>query len=221
MPTRVTLLGFVNAWLVPEDDGLTLIDTTMGPGAKKILKAAAELGQPITRIALTHGHSDHVGGLDRLAAELPGVEVLISARDARLLDGDTSLDEGESGRKITGGVSATQTKPTRTIAAGDLIGSLQVIAAPGHTPGHVAFLDPRDGTLFCGDAYTTFGGTILTSAKASLPFPLAAGATWDRAVELQTAKDLRALEPKALAPGHGKLVTAPLAGMDAAIAKAS
>ena len=45
---------------------------------KKILGAAEALAAPIRRIALTHGHGDHIGSLDALAAALPGVEVLIS-----------------------------------------------------------------------------------------------------------------------------------------------
>jgi len=46
-------------------------------------------------------------------------------------------------------------------------------------------------------------------------------ATWSRATELQTARSLRALDPASLAPGHGRIVAAPGAAMDAAIAKAS
>jgi glyoxylase-like metal-dependent hydrolase (beta-lactamase superfamily II) len=38
-------------------------------------------------------------------------------------------------------------------------------------------------------------------------------------VELQSAQALRALEPARLAPGHGKVVEAPLPAMDAAIAR--
>jgi glyoxylase-like metal-dependent hydrolase (beta-lactamase superfamily II) len=46
-------------------------------------------------------------------------------------------------------------------------------------------------------------------------------ATWDPATELASARALRALDPAALAPGHGKIVDAPAAAMDAALAKAS
>ncbi|HEX5147201.1 MAG TPA: MBL fold metallo-hydrolase, partial [Conexibacter sp.] len=92
--TRVSRFGFVNAWLVREDDGLTLIDTTLPRSGKAILAAAQRLGAPIVRIALTHAHGDHVGSLDELAAALPGVEVVISARDARLLAKDMTLDAG-------------------------------------------------------------------------------------------------------------------------------
>jgi glyoxylase-like metal-dependent hydrolase (beta-lactamase superfamily II) len=221
--TRVSRFGFVNAYLVEEEDGLTLVDTTIGgrAAAKAILAAAGELGRPIVRIALTHAHGDHVGGLDALAAELPGVEVSITARDARLLKKDKTTDPGEPPEaKLRGSYPGTKTRPTRTLSPGDRVGSLEVIAAPGHTPGHVAFMDTRDRTLICGDAYSTLGG-MATTAKANPRFPLPAIATWHRPTELETARALRALDPARLAPGHGKIVDAPGAAMDAAISKAA
>jgi glyoxylase-like metal-dependent hydrolase (beta-lactamase superfamily II) len=218
--TRLSRFGFVNAYLVTEDDGLTLVDTMLPRSATAILGAAEELGAPIVRIALTHAHGDHIGSLDELAAALPGVEVLISTRDARLLDKDKSLDPGEPQSKVRGSLPGARTRPTRTLAAGDMVGALEVVAAPGHTPGHVAFFDRRDGTLLCGDTYTTLGG-VATTDKMRLPFPLASMATWDGATEIESARALRALGPARLAPGHGKIVDAPLAAMDAAIAKAS
>jgi glyoxylase-like metal-dependent hydrolase (beta-lactamase superfamily II) len=221
--TRVSRFGFVNAYLVEEEDGLTLVDTTIGGGgaAKAILAAAGELGRPIVRIALTHAHGDHVGGLDALAAELPGVEVSITARDARLLKKDKTTDPGEPPEaKLRGSYPGTKTRPTRTLSPGDRVGSLEVIAAPGHTPGHVAFMDTRDRTLICGDAYSTLGG-VATSAKANPRFPLPVMATWHKPTALETARALRALDPARLAPGHGKIVDAPGAAMDAAISKAA
>ncbi len=218
--TRINRLHFVNAYLVGEDDGLTLVDTMLPRSSKAILAAAEDLGAPIVRIALTHAHGDHIGSVDDLVAALPGVEVMISARDARLMAKDMTLDPGEPQGKPRGSYPGAKTTPTRTLAPGDMVGSLEVVAAPGHTPGHVAFLDRRDGTLLCGDAYTTIGG-VATSAKASFPFPLATMGTWDKPTELESARALRALAPERLAPGHGQVVESPLAAMDAAIAKAS
>src|SRR5215207_2954503 len=100
---QITRLGLVNAYLVEEDDGLTLIDTNLPRSQKAILAAAERLGAPIVRIALTHAHQDHIGSLDALAAALPGVEVLISARDARLLAKDMTLEPGEEKGKLRGG----------------------------------------------------------------------------------------------------------------------
>ena len=219
MVHRVCRFGIVNAYLVEEEDGLTLIDTMLPRSAKPVLAAARELGRPVARIALTHAHGDHVGSLDALREQLPQAEVLITARDARFLRGEKQLLPGESG-KLRGGYPEVKTRPTRELAAGDRVGSLEVIAAPGHTPGHVAFLDARDRTLYCGDAYSTLAG-VETTARVNPRFPLPGLATWDRGIALESARELRALEPARLAPGHGKVVEAPAAAMEQAIARAT
>lgn len=217
---RVSRFGMVNAYLVREEDGLTLIDTALPGSAKPILAAASELGAPIRRIVLTHAHGDHIGSLDKLAAELPGVEVLISSREARLLRKDKSMDPQEPQDKPKGSFTGASTTPSRHIEPGETVGSLEVLAAPGHTPGQIALLDHRDGTLFCGDAFSTLGG-VATTAKVNPRFPLPALATWHRPTALEAARSLRTREPKALAPGHGAVVIDPLDAIDAAIAKAS
>jgi glyoxylase-like metal-dependent hydrolase (beta-lactamase superfamily II) len=218
--TKLTRLGFVNAYLVREDDGLTLVDTMIPGSEKGILAAAQSLGAPIVRIALTHAHGDHVGSVDALHAALPDAEVIISARDARFLTGEKALDPGEPQDKLRGGYKQLDTKPTRVVNGGDRIGSLEVVSSPGHTPGHVSFLDTRDRTLFAGDAYSTLGG-VATPAATHLRFPLVKMATWHGPTALTSARALRELDPSRLAAGHGKVVEAPGAAMDAAIAKAS
>jgi glyoxylase-like metal-dependent hydrolase (beta-lactamase superfamily II) len=218
--TRITRLGLVNSYLVAEDDGLTLIDTMIPGSSKSILKAASKLDAPIVRIVLTHGHGDHIGSLDALAAELPDAEVLISARDARLLAKDRSPDPEEPQVKVRGSLPGARTAPSRVIAPGERIGSLEVVAAPGHTPGQLALFDARDGTLICGDAFSTLGG-VETAARVNPRFPVMTFATWHRPTALESARSLRALYPERLAPGHGKIVEAPGTAMDAAIARAS
>jgi glyoxylase-like metal-dependent hydrolase (beta-lactamase superfamily II) len=215
---RIVKFGLVNAYLVEEDDGLTLVDTMLPRSEKQILAAAQALSAPIRRIVLTHAHGDHIGSLDALHASLPDAEVLISTRDARLLAKDMSLDPGEPQDKLRGDYRGAKTAPTRTFEPGERIGSLEVVAAPGHTPGQVALLDTRDRTLYSGDAYLTLGG-VATSAQRNLRFPLVRMATWHRPTALETARALRALEPARLAPGHGKVVEAPGPAMDRAIAR--
>lgn len=217
--TQMTRMFFFNTYLVREDDGLTLIDTGMSGSAPSIMAAARALDAPIKRIVLTHAHGDHVGSLDALAAQLPHVEILVSARDARLMAGDKSLGTEESMMPLKGSYPRVQSKPTRLLTDGDTVGSLVVMATPGHTPGHLAFFDPRDGSLIAGDAYTTQAG-LSTGGTLRILFPFPAMATWHKARGIESAQKLVALKPARLVTGHGPALKAPDAAMRSAIAEA-
>lgn len=210
----------INAYLVREDDGFTLIDTGYFANAKAILAAAQALGSPIRRIALTHVHGDHIGSLLALHEALPDAEILIPARDARILAGDRSPQPGEpADAKLRGSYKTLDIKPDRLLQPGDLVGSLTVVAAPGHTPGHVAYLDTRDRSLIAGDAFQTRGGIAVSGIlKPRFPFP--AFSTWHKPTALATAIALHDLKPSRLAVGHGDPLEAPQAAMAAAIAAA-
>jgi glyoxylase-like metal-dependent hydrolase (beta-lactamase superfamily II) len=218
--TQLTRFGIVNAYLVREEDGLTLVDTMIAGSGPGLIAAAADLEAPIRRVVLTHGHSDHVGSLDALSQALGGgLEVLAPSRDARIMAGDKSLDAAEGERKIKGGWPKPATKPDVLLEAGDRVGSLEVVASPGHTPGHVSLLDSRDRALLCGDAFSTLGGTTV-AGRLNWRFPLVYFATWDPERALASARALGASEPSLLAPGHGKALPAPGDAIRAAIAKA-
>ncbi len=220
MLTTVMRLGCINAHLVREDDGLTLVDTGIAGSAKAILRAAERAGAPIVRIALTHAHGDHVGSVDALHGELPDAEVSIGERDARFLRGDRSLDPGEPQAKLKGSYpKSVATEPTRVLAPGDRVGSLEVVPSPGHTPGHVAYLDTRDRTLIAGDAFQTLGGIAVAGVLRPL-FPLVAMATWHLPTATDSARRLADLEPARLAVGHGRTLESPVPAMREAIAVA-
>jgi glyoxylase-like metal-dependent hydrolase (beta-lactamase superfamily II) len=213
---QLTRLRFVNAYLVREDDGFTLVDTTTGGAADSLLAAAERAGGTIRRIALTHGHGDHVGSLDGLKERLgDSVQVLMPELDARIHAGEKVVDG-----KLPGAWPELQTEADVRLVDGDRVGSLEVVGTPGHTPGHVAFLDSRDGTLIAGDTFTAYG-RLAVASHFYFRFPLAAVASWDKAKVLQSAKHLRSLVPAVMVVGHGPAVRDPAAAMDQAIARAS
>jgi len=214
--TQLTKLRMMNAYLVREDDGFTLVDTTMG-AADALIAAAAAAGAEIKRIVLTHCHGDHVGSVDGLRAKLgPSVPVLMPRIDAAILAGEPVAPPA----KKRGSWPTVKTAPDSTFVGGDTIGSLEVVDSPGHTPGHVGFLDLRDRSLIAGDAFSSLGGLAVPS-RVHLRFPLPWYATCDRPQALASARALRALEPTLLVVGHGSAVSDPVAAMDRAIATAA
>jgi len=217
--TRFPLLFPISAYLVRDEDGLTLIDTGMSGSAKGFLATAAETDSPIVRIALTHSHVDHAGSLSELATLLPNAEILVGEREAPLLAGDRNLRPDEPQTKLRGSYITSETRPTRLLYPGDRVGALEVVAAPGHTPGQLAFFDRRDGSLIAGDPFQTRGG-LAVSGKTRLRFPFPAMATWNRAAALETARSLHRLAPERLAVGHGPVVEAPMPAIERAIAEA-
>jgi glyoxylase-like metal-dependent hydrolase (beta-lactamase superfamily II) len=151
---QITRFGAINAYLVREDDGFTLVDTTLGGAADGLITAAAQAGGQIKRIALTHGHLDHVGSLDALKNRLgSNVKVSMGELDARILAGEKVV-EG----RLPGSWPKVKTSPDTRLTGGETIGSLEVVPTPGHCPGHVAFRANRDGTVIAGDVFTSFGG---------------------------------------------------------------
>jgi glyoxylase-like metal-dependent hydrolase (beta-lactamase superfamily II) len=198
---RMCRWGVANAYLVRETDGsLTLVDTMFRGCGAVIRAASAPLGE-VARIVVTHAHWDHAGALDEVADGLP-----VFAGDALILSGGAQAP----------GAGYWQVKsPVLAVGTDALIGSLRVIAAPGHTPGQIALLDERDHTLLCGDAFTTVG-RVASTGRPAPPFPLPALVSWDRGVAQQTARALTELRPSRLAPGHGRVVLDPIAAMEAA-----
>ena len=230
LPTKVTQHGpyliqitrlVTNCYLVREDDGFTLIDCFWPGSAAVILDAAEDAGDSIRRIALTHAHHDHTGSLEPLCNALPDSDLLVGARESRLLNGDFRLLSGEPAGKLRRFVYRQRdVQPDGLLESGDRVGSLEVVDAKGHTPGQIGFLDTRDGTLICGDAYLTVGKPFVCSERVvRFPFPALVG-TWHGPTAVASARALLTLEPARLASGHGDVLERPVAAMREALARA-
>jgi len=172
-------LRAVNVYLLEADDGIVMIDGGWSLAQSRVVleDALASLGHDlteITRILVTHIHRDHYTqavALRRLlgarvflgAGERPGLEMLREIRTGAPVSSLRALRRGGAGdladRILTsadhGGFDASDWEaPDGWLGPGVLdIGrrALRVIPTPGHTRGHVVYLDESAGLLFAGD----------------------------------------------------------------------
>jgi glyoxylase-like metal-dependent hydrolase (beta-lactamase superfamily II) len=160
----------VKVHAIVEDDGVSLIDTGYAGSLPRLTKALAGLDRTVSqvrRVICTHGHPDHAGGA-RALADL-GVEILIHPADAANLDVSlgSALRHPSRGRFFAAMTPALTT--FTALADGDvlpILGGLEVIHTPGHTPGSVCLYARQRGLLFVGDVLQRRFGRI--SAASSL-----------------------------------------------------
>jgi glyoxylase-like metal-dependent hydrolase (beta-lactamase superfamily II) len=217
LPTRP---GHVHAYLLPGDDGWTLVDTGVGlPDAKETW--AAELSKAGGRVAtvfVTHFHPDHVGAAADLH-ELTGAPVVQGTLDyaqCELVWGNPAWSErlidwfdlhgapDDVTRELVGQSSVYRPfiryqRDPILVEAGEHVDGWELIAAPGHADGQLCLV--RDGVLVAADHLLGRITPTVGLWPASRPDPLGDYlAALDRTIEL---------EPRIALPGHGEPIDDP------------
>ncbi|MBA3531851.1 MAG: MBL fold metallo-hydrolase [Ardenticatenales bacterium] len=197
-------------YLIEDADGLTIIDTSIAMAPERIVRQLEQAGhtaKAVKRILITHGHPDHIGGLPKLQA-MTGAEVITSETEKPVVEGREVV--ARAPKESLSALSRLMlpkeqrfpgTPVHRTVQGGEVLaevmGGLQVVATPGHSPGHIAFWQPERRILFCGDV-------VMGMMGLTLPF---AAFTVDMAENKRSVARLTALAPAILCLGHGEPVT--------------
>ena len=204
-------MGYVNAFLITGDDGLTLVDSGLPRKKDSILSAVAGAGrQPadLKHILITHHHIDHMGSLGDLM-EATGAKSYVHPLDSPIVRGDrpqpgpnpASLLGKFAGPLLARFGPAPTTAPVDVeVADGEelaIAGGIRALHTPGHTPGHLAFLLARDGgLLFAGDAAANV-------IRLGMPIGMF---TADREQAKESVRKLAALEFEVACFGHGRVL---------------
>ena len=135
-----------NCYVIMDEETKEAVVLDPGGVEPRIERTIDELGAKVKYILLTHGHIDHVSGVEYLADKYK-VPFYISKVDEEYMEKDDY-------------VFGTMRKADGYLKDGDILHfgskSIKVIATPGHTKGGVCFL--IDNSVFTGD--TLFQGSI-------------------------------------------------------------
>jgi hydroxyacylglutathione hydrolase len=166
-----------------------------GGEVERLLAAVAKSGARLAKVLITHGHVDHCGGAAEVAART-GVPIEGPQREDAFWIDQLALQ----GRNF-GVPDARAFTPDRWLEGGDTVavGDLRfgVRHCPGHTPGHVVFVDAGHRIAFVGDVL--FQGSI-----GRTDFPRGDFATLVRSITGQLwplGDDMQ------FVPGHGPMST--------------
>ncbi len=206
-------LGYVNAFMLEDEDGLTLIDAGLRGNERRIWKAIARIARKpsnVRHVLVTHHHADHVGSLAAIK-DAGGAETYVHPLDAPIVAGEKPRPAANrasvTGRllgRIIMRLPANKPAPVpadHEINDGDELpigGGVRVIHTPGHTAGHVSFLvEGHGGILFAGDAAANMFSRI---GKPLLMF------TEDMDEAKQSMRKLAEMEFDTACFGHGKVL---------------
>jgi glyoxylase-like metal-dependent hydrolase (beta-lactamase superfamily II) len=185
-----------NCYVVRADEGsrdCVVIDPGLSPEPLHDFLAERDLN-PVA-VLLTHGHADHIAGLNMLRKHWPGVPAVIHAGDAPMLTNPVGNLSIVTGTPFTCEAADVIIDEEGPIEYANL--RFEILHTPGHTPGGICLYCPEEGVVFAGDAL--FAGSI-----GRTDFP---GGDYEQLIEGIREKLLNLPDDTTVRTGHGPATT--------------
>lgn len=151
----------VNAFLIETSERLYLVDagngSVRGPGLGHLRTALARAGHrpnDIDVVLMTHMHGDHCVGLyEEGRAVFADAEMIVSETECDFWNDEAGLNEMQRSQlDFARTAFAAYSDRTLLMAPGREVGpGIEMVALPGHTPGHVGYLVGAANVLIWGD----------------------------------------------------------------------
>ncbi|MFC7453529.1 MBL fold metallo-hydrolase [Insolitispirillum peregrinum] len=159
---------YENCYVVHHRPTASTMIVDPGASPREILAAADRMGGTVTAILLTHGHPDHVAGLQQVA---DGTKAPVYAHQNEQVILDAAAEWGMALLRTALTVPPVTYFADQAVL--DLAGGVKVVATPGHTPGGVCYSFPgfalTGDTLFDhGFGRTDFPGGNTAHLRASI-----------------------------------------------------
>ena len=143
----VTGIISTNCYLAVNEDTKQAVVVDPAAAPARLMDHIREEGLKIEAILLTHGHFDHIMGIDGFLKEY-SVPVYVHEDDLKMME-DPQWNQSAI---YTAGYTFAGAAPLRDGQTLSLAGyDFQVLHTPGHTPGGCCYYVKSEGVLFSGD----------------------------------------------------------------------
>lgn len=163
------------------------------PKIEEVLHCNDILPEAITHMIITHQDHDHVGAAASFKKKFPNVKILASAEEAPYISGtrkslrleqaehlqtELPADMQDFGRAFCSLLRSVEPVQIDQLLYGEeqlpFCGGCQVIATPGHTPGHISLYISEFDTIISGDAIALEDGKpVIANPRFTLDIEMA------------------------------------------------